>query len=125
MQPSAGFLPGTPDLATSPGTTRAHSRRADMHPITEQVRHGRLVHYFQEMLPERRPQDPTRDGAGWTFQLVEHGGEYPDNMPQAMIAADAQERSYTLVPNRGEIPADGRQQDPMGDGDGWTFQTLA
>jgi hypothetical protein len=95
-----------------------------MHPVTQKVRHEHLIHYFREMPPDRRPQDPTRDGAGWTFQLVEHGGHYPDNMPQAMIAADAQGRSYTLVPKLGEMPPDDHPQDPTGDGAGWTFQTL-
>jgi hypothetical protein len=95
-----------------------------MHPITQHVCHGHLIHYFREMLPEWRPQDPTRGGAGWTFQLVEHGGEYPDNMPQVMIASDARGRFYTLVANIGGMSPEGRPQDPTGDGAGWTFQTL-
>jgi hypothetical protein len=106
-----------------PGTAQASRRCADMPPHHQQVRHGHKIHYFREMPPERRPQDPTREGAGWTFQLVEHGGECPDNMPQAMIATDARGRSYTLVPNLGDMAPDRRPQDPAGDGAGWTFQT--
>jgi hypothetical protein len=36
------------------------------------------------MPPEKRPQDPHGDGRGLTFETLEHGGEYPDNMPQAI-----------------------------------------
>lgn len=50
------------------------------------------------MAPDRRPQDPTGDGAGWTFEPVEHGGEYPDTMPQAIIARDALGRSCVYIP---------------------------
>ncbi len=38
----------------------------------QKVRHGRLIHHYREMPPERRPQDPTGDGAGWTFKTAEH-----------------------------------------------------
>lgn len=37
----------------------------------------------------QRPQDPNLDGAGWSFRLTEHGGEFPDTMPQAIVATDA------------------------------------
>jgi hypothetical protein len=43
----------------------------------------RLIHEFEPMLPEDRPQDPYGDGTGLTFTTAEHGGEYPDMMPQA------------------------------------------
>jgi hypothetical protein len=32
----------------------------------------------------RRPQDPHLDGTGLRFETMEHGGEYPDTMPQAI-----------------------------------------
>jgi hypothetical protein len=53
-------------------------------------------HTFREMTPEIRPQDPTHDAAGWTFQTLEHGGEYPDDMPQAIRGTDPQGRSFKL-----------------------------
>ena len=114
----------SPDQKPAWGTAPAFSRCPGMHPVPQKVRHGHLIHYFREMAPERRPQDPTGDGAGWTFKTAEHGGEYPDNMPQAIIATDADGRSYTLVPKMGGMPPDDRPQDPTGDGAGWTFQTL-
>jgi hypothetical protein len=33
---------------------------------------------------ERRPQDPSGTGEGLRFVTLDHGGEYPDNMPQAI-----------------------------------------
>lgn len=38
------------------------------------------------------------DCAGWTFEPLEHGGEYPDLMPQAIKATDAKGRSCVYVP---------------------------
>jgi hypothetical protein len=58
------------------------------------------THIYREMAPEMRPQDPTLDGKGWTFQLLEHGGDYPDAMPQAICAADAAGRTCIYVPVR-------------------------
>jgi hypothetical protein len=55
-------------------------------------------HTYRELPRERRPQDPTMDGRGWTFQTLEHGGEYPDTMPQAIKATDGQGRSCIYVP---------------------------
>ncbi|HET8637134.1 MAG TPA: hypothetical protein VFL96_09820 [Acidobacteriaceae bacterium] len=56
------------------------------------------AHYFRELTPERRPQDPMMDGKGWTFETLEHGGEYDDAMPQAIRATDAQGRCCVYVP---------------------------
>lgn len=48
----------------------------------------------------QRPQDPMLDGAGWTYETLEHGGEEPDTMPQAIRATDAAGRSCVYVPLR-------------------------
>jgi hypothetical protein len=40
----------------------------------------KLVHEFEEMPPEKRPQDIHGDGRFWTFVTPEHGGEYPDTI---------------------------------------------
>jgi len=42
------------------------------------------------MTPEKRPQDPHMDGTGLRFETMEHGGEYPDTMPQAIKLIDAE-----------------------------------
>ena len=70
-----------------------------MQPVPQKARHGHLVHFYRELPPDRRPQDFAGDGAGWTFRTAEHGGEYPDNMPQVIIATDAEGRSCTYVPS--------------------------
>ena len=56
---------------------------------------------FEFMTPEKRPQDHSRqDGTGLTFTTLEHGGEEPDNMPQAILLRDAEGRSCIYVPFR-------------------------
>jgi hypothetical protein len=67
----------------------------------------RLIHEFEEMTPEKRPQDPQMDGSGLRFETLEHGGYYPDTMPQAIRITDQQGRSCTYVP----IKVDGKVVD--------------
>ena len=50
------------------------------------------------MTPEKRPQDPHMDGTGLRFETMEHGGEYPDTMPQAIKLIDAEGCSCIYVP---------------------------
>ena len=38
------------------------------------------------------------DGTGLRFETMEHGGEYPDTMLQAIKLIDAEGRSATYVP---------------------------
>ena len=37
----------------------------------------KLIHEFEELPQDRRPQDPNMDGSGLRFETLEHGGEYP------------------------------------------------
>jgi hypothetical protein len=53
---------------------------------------------FDELTPEMRPQDPAGNGKGWWFRTSEHGGDEPDNMPQAITARDAEGRWAVYVP---------------------------
>jgi len=53
---------------------------------------------FDELTPEMRPQDTWGDGRDWKFETLEHGGDEPDNMPQAIRATDAEGRWATYVP---------------------------
>jgi hypothetical protein len=70
----------------------------------------RLTHRFAPLAPERRPQDPELDGSGLRFETMDHGGEYPDAMPQAIRLIDAEGRSCIYVP----IMQDGRVVDSQG-----------
>src|SRR4030081_2448952 len=72
--------------------------------ITEDRDGARITHEFEEMTPEKRPQDPGRDGRGLTFETLEHGGEYPDTMPQAIKLTDAKGRSCTYIPTEELMP---------------------
>jgi len=67
----------------------------------------RVVHEYRSLPAEKRPQDPSQDGRGWKFETLEHGGEYPDTMPQAIRATDPQGRSVVYVP----IKVDGKVVD--------------
>jgi hypothetical protein len=43
---------------------------------------------------------PHGDGTGLHFETGEHGGDYPDNMPQAITVTDAEGRWAVYVPLR-------------------------
>lgn len=58
----------------------------------------RLINRFAPLAPEQRPQDPELDGRGLRFETMDHGGEYPDQMPQAIRLVDAKGRSCIYVP---------------------------
>jgi hypothetical protein len=70
----------------------------------------KLTRRYEKMTPGKRPQDPSRDGTGLTFATLEHGGEYPDTMPQAIRLTDAEGRSCIYVP----ITQDGKVVDSEG-----------
>ena len=50
------------------------------------------------------------DGSGLHFETMDHGGEYPDDMPQAIILTDSEGRSCIYVP----ITQDGKVVDSQG-----------
>jgi hypothetical protein len=70
----------------------------------------KLINRFAPLAPERRPQDPQMDGSGLRFETMDHGGEYPDDMPQAIILTDSEGRSCIYVP----ITQDGKVVDSQG-----------
>jgi hypothetical protein len=45
-----------------------------------------------------RPQDETLDGSELKFETMEHGGKFPDSMPQAIRVTDAAGRWCIYVP---------------------------
>lgn len=55
-------------------------------------------HRFERMTADMRPQDVSMDGSGLTFTPLEHGGEFPDMMPQAIRVQDAEGRWCIYVP---------------------------
>jgi hypothetical protein len=58
----------------------------------------KLIDRFPELSPEKRPQDTDLDGSGLRFEPIEHGGDYPDRMPQAIKLTDAEGRACIYVP---------------------------
>jgi hypothetical protein len=63
----------------------------------------KLTRKFAVMTPDKRPQDPHMDGTGVRFEPMEHGGEYPDSMPQAIKLIDAEGRSYVPITQDGKV----------------------
>jgi hypothetical protein len=53
---------------------------------------------FDELTPDKRPQDTYGDGRDWRFETGEHGGDEPVNMPQTIHATDAEGRWAICVP---------------------------
>ena len=80
------------------------------------IENGNL-HKFEEMTPEKRPQDPRRDGAGLELETLEH-----DELttPQAILLTDAEGRSATYVPREEPLEP---PQDLLMNGTGLTFAT--
>jgi hypothetical protein len=70
----------------------------------------KLTDRFAELAPEKRPQDPHLDGTGLRCETLDHGGEYPDTMPQAIKLIDAEGRSCIYAP----ITQDGKVVDSQG-----------
>jgi hypothetical protein len=73
---------------------------------------GRMT--FPLLPPDRRPQDPHMNGTGLRFETLDHGGEYPDLMPQAIRMTDALGRSCLYVPiaqNGKVVDTDAKQFD--------------
>lgn len=58
----------------------------------------KLMRKFPLLRPDRRPQDPHLNGTGLRFETLDHGGEYPDTMPQAIRLTDALGRSCLYLP---------------------------
>ena len=56
------------------------------------------THTYEVMEPSMRPQDPHLDGTGLRFETLEHGGEWPDTMPQAIRMTDADGQFCTYLP---------------------------
>ena len=102
---------GSADLGRD--ARRTDDVRADRHhgrPEAEGAHRMKLTRRFAALTPEKRPQDPRMDGTGLRFETQEHGGEYPDTMPQAVKLIDAEGRSCIYVP----ISQDGRVVDSQG-----------
>jgi hypothetical protein len=55
---------------------------------------------FRELTETMRPQDLNGDGTGLRFETGEHGGDFPDPMPQAITVTDAEGRWAVYVPLR-------------------------
>jgi hypothetical protein len=92
--------------------------------IVEEHGDARITHEFEEMTPEKRPQDHhRRDGRGLRFETLEHGGAEPDVMPQAIRVMDLDDRYCTFVPKE-EPPPDQRPQDKWMDGRDLRYERL-
>ena len=60
-----------------------------------------VSHRYKKLTEDMRPQDPFLDGSTLAFQTLEHGGAYPDEMPQAVKVIDQQGRWCIYTPITG------------------------
>jgi len=60
---------------------------------------------------------------GFQFEAIEHGGEYPDTMPQGVLVTNAKGHAciYDVSPTDRTLRPGKRPQDPTMDGAGLTF----
>jgi hypothetical protein len=93
--------------------------------LVEEYKNARITHEFEEMTPEKRPQDHhRRDGRGLRYDTSEHGGAEPDVMPQAITVMDLDDRSCVFVPEKQPSGDDQRPQDEPMDGSDLRFEPL-
>ena len=90
--------------------------------VVEEHGDARITHEFEEMTPEKRPQDHARrDGRGLRYETLEHGGAEPDVMPQAIRVMDLEDRSCIFVPEK-QPSGEQRPQDENMDGSDLRFE---
>jgi hypothetical protein len=83
--------------------------------IVEEYPDARITHEFEEMTREKRPQDdPERNGKGLRFLTLEHGGKYPDTMPQALKVTDRQGCRAFMSRQRSWLPRHARKTHRFG-----------
>jgi hypothetical protein len=74
----------------------------------------RNLHTYEEMPPEKRPQDPHRDGTGLRFETLEHHGF--DVCPEVIRVTDSQGRAATYQIDVKYSDQARRPEDQEGDG---------
>lgn len=62
-----------------------------------------MIRNFPLLPPDRRPQDPNLDGAVLIFETLDHGGKYPDTMPQTIHLTDRFGRSCFAITQTGKV----------------------
>ncbi|MFL6802873.1 MAG: hypothetical protein ACJ8FM_02720 [Xanthobacteraceae bacterium] len=93
-----------------------------MQKVTKYDDGSRDIHTYEEMTPEKRPQDPHMDGTGLRFEPREHHGL--DLCPEAVILTDAEGRHCTYVAQGKFSDEAERPQDSDRDGRSLRFETL-
>jgi hypothetical protein len=93
-----------------------------MQKVTPYPDGSRLIHTFEELTVEKRPQE--FEAGSLTFAPLEHHGF--DLFPEALEVTDGEGRSCIYVPDQeGEVFSDSRPRDETMDGKGLRFETLS
>jgi hypothetical protein len=94
--------------------TLEHRGIPNMMPLAIEVRdqHGRRCLYVppNDLEDNQCPDDPEMNGSTLRFQTLDHGGEYDDDMPQAVRVTDEQGRSCVY----GAVRVAGRVVESLG-----------
>src|SRR4051794_5033139 len=94
-----------------------------MEKITYHPNGYRSVHTYEEMTPDKRPQDSLRDGTGLRFETLEHHGF--DVCPEALELTDTAGRHCTYAAQDEFSDTSARPHDESMDGAKLRFETLA
>ncbi|MEA2936348.1 MAG: hypothetical protein QOD74_2994 [Variibacter sp.] len=93
-----------------------------MQKVTPYPDGSRLIHTFEELTPEKRPQEI--EAGSLTFTPLEHHGF--DLFPEALEITDREGRSCIFVPEQEEeVFSDSRPRDQTMNGKGLRFETLS
>jgi hypothetical protein len=92
-----------------------------MQKVTHYPDGSRLIHRFEELTAEKRPQEA--EGGSLTFTTLEHHGF--DLFPEALEVADQEGRSCMYVPQQdADVFSDERPRDETMEGKGLRFEPL-
>src|SRR4051794_29036052 len=81
---------------------------------------SRGTHFYEELTPEKRPQDDTMDGRGLTFETLEHHG--CDLCPEVIRVTDAHGRNCLYEAAEEYDDASERPHDEDGQGTSLRFE---
>jgi hypothetical protein len=82
----------------------------------------RVIHRYEDLTPDKRPQDPRRNGKGLHYKPSEHGVTLPDSFPLVVIVSDAKERRLVYQADPEPLEPEHRPQDDDQKGTNLKFQ---
>jgi hypothetical protein len=98
---------------------RDREKRRTMEKITTYPDGTRVIHRYEKMTPDKRPQDSNMDGTGLRFETLEHHGL--DCCPEAIVLPDAENRTCVYECEQDFTSTSNRPKDVELNGSGLRF----